>query len=94
MKKPHLFCSPKPELIPETRKDRTLAKQGKAHCVTFPVSYRYNGMIEVNGQNYDGYDVPRPDVPAGFKLVSLGCGLQFNARPPHATMKLVPIDPA
>lgn len=60
--------------------------------VTYPVSYRYNGGITINEEWFDGFDVPAPDVPEGFKLTSIGCGLQLNARPPYATSFLEPLD--
>jgi len=64
--------------------------------VTYPVSYRYNGGTCIKpdgtwspeGDWYPGYRVPPPIVPAGYKLVSLGVGLQLNARPPYATVLL------
>ena len=59
-----------------------------SHLVTFPVSYRYNGGTIVNGEWYSGYEVPPPKVPKGFELVSIGIGLQLNARPPYATQFL------
>jgi hypothetical protein len=60
--------------------------------VTYPVSYRYNGGITVGNRWYEGYTVPSPKVPKGFKLTSIGRGLQLNARPPCATSYLEPID--
>jgi len=60
--------------------------------VTFPVSQTYNGGIVIDDKWYKGYQVPRPKVPKGFKLVSIGCGLQLNARPPYATYYLKPND--
>jgi len=65
-------------------------KKGKSFEVTFPVSYRYNGTITVEGKEYDGYEVPRPDIPEGWELVSIGVGLQMNAHPPYCTMVLSP----
>ena len=56
--------------------------------VQFPVSYRYNGGTIIGGKWYSGYEVPPPIVPSGYKLVSLGVGLQLNSRPPFATMLL------
>jgi hypothetical protein len=60
--------------------------------VTFPVSYRYNGGTIINNKWYSGYEVPSPKIPVGYKLVSLGVGLQLNAAPPYATMLLKKID--
>lgn len=60
--------------------------------VIFPVSYKYNGGIVVDGKLYNGYNVPSPKVPKGFKLTSIGCGLQLNAKPPYATQYLKPLD--
>lgn len=60
--------------------------------VIFPVSYRYNGGIVIGDEWYDGYEVVKPEVPAGFELVSIGCGLQLNAHPPYATRYLKPLD--
>ena len=62
-----------------------------SYLVTYPVSYRYNGGIIIDGKWYEGYTVPRPKVPKGFELVSIGCGLQLNAHPPYATSYLKPI---
>ena len=63
-----------------------------SYLVNYPVSYRYNGGILIDGEWYGGYDVPRPIVPEGFKLKNIGVGLQMNARPPYATMYLEPLD--
>lgn len=62
----------------------------KSFLVTYPVSYRYNGGTIVDGEWYEGYEVPPPDVPKGFSLVGIGCGLQLNAHPPYATAYLKP----
>ncbi len=62
------------------------AREGE---VQFPSSYRYNGGTIIDGEWYDGYEVGDPIVPAGFKLVGLGVGLQLNAHPPLATQRLV-----
>ena len=59
--------------------------------VTFPVSVTYNGGIVIDGKHYEGYRVPSPKVPKGFKLVGIGVGSQLNARPSHATRYLKPI---
>lgn len=64
---------------------------GKACEVTFPVSQAYNGGIIWNGEWYQGLEVPRPDVPAGWRIHNIGVGLQMNARPPYATVVLEPI---
>lgn len=64
----------------------------KSCLVTYPVSYRYNGGIVINGKWYEGFEVVKPKVPKGFKLYNIGCGLQLNARPPYATSYLEPLD--
>ena len=56
--------------------------------VTFPVSYKYNGGVVVEGQWFEGFEVGLPVIPAGYELVSLAMGLQLNAKPPLATMYL------
>ena len=63
--------------------------------VTFPVSYEYNGgfVDENTGKFYSGYAVVNPKIPEGFKLTSIGCGLQLNAYPPYATYYLEPMTP-
>lgn len=61
--------------------------------VTFPVSYRYNGGIAIDGEYYKGFEVPDPIVPEGYKLKGIGIGLQLNAKPPEATMYLKKVDP-
>ena len=66
--------------------DPTKAKREE---VTYPVSYTYNGGIIIDDEWYDGFEVPRPIVQEGFKLVGIGVGLDFNARPPQATCLLV-----
>jgi len=75
---------PKPEL---TKGEKWL----DSHLVTYPVSYRYNGGIVIDGQWHNGVSVPEPDVPEGFRLVDIGIGLQHNAQPPIATKYLEPI---
>jgi hypothetical protein len=78
------------------RQPRPTLNIGERWCesflVTFPVTYRYNGLVEVDGKLHSGFKVPAPKVPKGFKLVTIGCGLQLNARPPHATVYLKPLD--
>lgn len=78
-----LFKCPKPELT-------KTEKWCDNYLVTYPVSYEYNGGTIIDGEWYDGYEVPRPDVPEGFELVGIGCGLQLNAHPPYATAYLEP----
>ncbi len=63
-----------------------------SYLVTYPVSYRYNGGIIVDGKWYEGFKVVKPKVPKGYKLTSIFCGLQLNARPPYATAYLEPLD--
>jgi hypothetical protein len=60
--------------------------------VTYPVSYKYNGGIIINKKWYDGYIVGQPLVPKGFKLVSIGVGLNLNNQPPLATARLVKVE--
>ena len=59
---------------------------------TVAVSYTYNGGIIIDGKLYQGFEVPQPKVPKGFKLVGIGCGFQLNARPPYATAFIKPDD--
>lgn len=54
-------------------------------------SIYYNGGTVVKGKWYSGYHVPKPIVPAGYELVSNGCGSQLNAHPPYLDMHLRPI---
>lgn len=61
-------------------------KWGKGKIVTYPVSYRYNGGTIINDEWYDGYEVPPPIVPEGFRLINIAIGLQLNAHPPYASM--------
>ena len=63
-------------------------KRLDGNLVTYPVSYRYNGGIIVDGKHYSGFDVVAPTVPEGYKLVNIGVGLQLNAQPPYATRLL------
>lgn len=71
----------------------SIAESWCENClVTYPVSYRYNGGIIIKGEWYQGIHVERPEVPQGFKLISIGCGLQLNATPPYATNYLKPLD--
>ena len=62
-----------------------------SHLVQFPVSHVYNGGVIIDDEWYDGYAVDAPEVPDGFELVSIYCGLQLNCQPPLATMYLKPI---
>ena len=89
--KANYFQCPQPTTIPASSKDKRLAFQGKAHDVTYPVSYRYNGGIVIKDQWYAGYEVPPPEIPQGWQLADIGVGLQLNAKPPYATMRLEPI---
>lgn len=61
--------------------------------VIFPVSYRYNGGIILDDEFYEGFEVPDPVIPKGYKLKDIGVGLQLNAKPPYATMYLEKVDP-
>jgi hypothetical protein len=61
--------------------------------VTYPISYRYNGGITIDGEWYEGVEVPDPIVPKGYKLEGIGVGLQLNAIPPEACMYLEKVDP-
>jgi hypothetical protein len=78
------------------RMPRATLSIGERWCnsflVTYPVSYRYNGGIIVDGKWYEGYKVPSPKVPKGFTLRGIGCGLQLNVHPPYATAYLKPDD--
>lgn len=60
----------------------------KKGIVKFPVSYKYNGGITIDGNHYDGYSVGAPVIPDGCELVSLGIGLNMNNHPPFSTMLL------
>lgn len=85
------FKCPKPELTPVSKREAQKAidnPNSKGYEVAFPVSYRYNGGIIVDDEWYEGFDVPKPDIPKGWHLCTLGVGLQLNARPPYATMYL------
>ena len=78
-----LFKSPATDLRDKTPKIR---------CeVTYRVSYEYNGGIVIEGEWYNGFEVPPPLLASGYKLVGIGVGLQLNARPPLATARLVKI---
>jgi hypothetical protein len=70
-------------------------KWSYSFLVTFPVSYEYNGgfVDENTGKFYSGYAVVNPKIPEGFKLTSIGCGLQLNVYPPYATYYLEPMTP-
>jgi hypothetical protein len=57
----------------------------------YAVSYKYNGGTVIDGKWYEGYEVPPPILPTGYKLVGIGVGLQLNASPPLATARLKPI---
>lgn len=84
--KPKPLHCPAPDL-----RGRERDKKGKlldSVEVTYPVSYCYNGGTSIDGKLYTGYEVPPPILPNGYELVNLGAGLQFNARPPYATMLL------
>lgn len=92
------FVCPAPDLRGKEL-DRK-GRQRKSVEVTYPVSYRYNGGILLkpdgswdpdNGDWYPGYEVPRPILPDGYKIVGIGVGLQLNSRPPYATTILVKI---
>ena len=43
---------------------------------------------------YAGFEVPKPKIPKGCHLESLGVGLQLNATPPFATMLLIKDKPS
>lgn len=82
---------PIPSLTPvsKAKTAKALANpNSKGYEVTYPVSYRYNGLIEHKGEWYRGFEVPAPKVPKGWRLRSLGVGLNLNAKPPIATMFL------
>lgn len=89
----NIFDKPKLMPQPDLRGRELKIKKGRTSIeVTFPVSYRYNGGIVLPEGWYPGYEVPPPILPDGYKLVSLGVGLQLNCRPPYATMLLKKID--
>lgn len=83
---------PVPEISPASVKHKNSIEKGQGGEVNYPVSYRYNGGIVINGKWYKGFKVPAPIVPDGHKLVNIGVGLQLNAKPPYATSYLKPID--
>ena len=60
-----------------------MRKQGE---VQYPVSYEYNGGIQLEDGWFNGFQVDAPIVPDGYELVGIGVGLEFNAHPPLATM--------
>jgi hypothetical protein len=62
-----------------------------SHLVSFPVSYRYNGGVIIEGEHYDGVDVPDPIIPHGYTLKGIGVGLNLNIVPPYATYYLKPL---
>ena len=63
--------------------------RGHSEGIVFiPRSYIYNGGVEIDGDWYPGVKVPEPILSPGFELIGFGIGLQLNARPPFATMKL------
>jgi len=66
------------------------AQAGKRVKVSYQVSQVYNGGIVKDGEWFTGYVVPPPVVPAGFKLVWDGCGLELNASPPLCYALLIP----
>lgn len=93
---PQYFICPQPDLRGQESK---IKGKRTSREVTFPVSYRYNGGIVLTPKGrmsfddpdakwYAGFTVPEPIVPEGYELVSIGVGLQLNARPPYATMLL------
>jgi hypothetical protein len=79
---------PQPEVKPASRKDKNAFERGESCTVIYPISQRYNGGIIINNEWYEGFKVPPPIVPDGYKLVNIGIGDQLNATPPHATMYL------
>ena len=60
--------------------------------VTYPISIRYNGGTTIDGKWFQGYIVPKPKIPKGFKVHNIGCSLNLNAHPPYATVYLYPAD--
>jgi len=59
--------------------------------VMYDVSYTYNGGTVIDGEWYDGYEVPPPLIAPGYAIIGIGVGLQLNASPPYATGVLVPL---
>lgn len=88
--RPGLKLKKMPQPVIPAERQRGDEKWCYGWLVTFPVSIRYNGGITIDGEWYDGYEVPEPKVPEGFELISIACGLQLNAHPPYATMYLKP----
>jgi len=95
------FKMPAPTIVLSNRQQKQFDKKGSVE-VTYPVSCSYNGGIFLNpdgtldytwknpkSKSYSGCSIPRPIIPQGCKLVSLGCGLQLNAAPPYATSLLM-----
>ena len=66
-----------------------IIKGKEGELVRYPISHKYDGGIVVARNWYEGVEVGKPIVPEGFKLVSIGCGLQLNCFPPEATARLV-----
>ena len=91
------FKYPRSGLFMDKKQKRRFAKTGSCE-VTFPVSIEYNGGIiltpdgkmDINCRNtkskwYNGFKVPKPLVPKGYELISIGVGLNLNSYPPYAT---------
>lgn len=82
----------KRKVYPTPKLNRT-EKWADGCLVTYPVSYDYNGGIVIDGEHYDGVEVPAPMIPVGYELKGIGVGLQLNAHPPYATSYLKKVDP-
>lgn len=82
----------KPFVISEPPKLFLGRKWNNGRLVEYPVSYTYNGGIVVDGEWYSGFEVPGPVIPEGYELISIGIGLNLNARPPFATSLLRPAE--
>jgi len=92
--------SDKKEFVTLPSPDLTIGERWcDSFLVTYPVSYSYNGGFThypkkygKNGVWKQGFKVDSPIIPEGFELKGIGCGLQLNAHPPHATAMIVPTD--
>ena len=96
----------RPDFLMTKKQQKRFDKTGMAE-VTYPVSCRYNGGIILSPDGkmdfgcknpkskwYAGFEVPKPKVPKGYHLESIGVGLELNATPPRATMLLIKDKPA
>lgn len=75
------------------RMKRPNLKGHKEGEVQFSTGYRYNGGIIVRGQWVQGILMDKPIVSKGYRLRSIGVGLQLNCCPPYATQYLEKVNP-